>query len=37
MIGKTSLLVSSDDEGSIKLWDIRTFACLQNLNFGRKT
>lgn len=37
MIGKTPVLVSGDDAGQLKLWDIRTFACIQSIPFGRKT
>lgn len=37
MIGKSPVLVSGDDGGTLRLWDIRTFSCLQSLNFGKKT
>ena len=28
MVGKLPVLVSGDDSGSLRLWDIRTFSCL---------
>ncbi|CAD8098769.1 unnamed protein product [Paramecium sonneborni] len=37
MIGRSPVLISGDDGGTLRLWDIRTFSCLQSLNFGRKT
>ncbi|CAD8096929.1 unnamed protein product [Paramecium primaurelia] len=37
MVGKLPVLISGDDSGSLRLWDIRTFSCLQSLNFGKKT
>ena len=37
MLGKSPVLASSDDVGTIKLWDIRTFSCIQSVNFGKKT
>ena len=37
VIGSTPMLCSSDDQGVIKLWDMRTSACLQTLCIGKKT
>lgn len=28
MVGKLPVLISGDDSGSLRLWDIRTFSCL---------
>lgn len=36
-IEKTHMVISADDTGIIKIWDIRTFKCIQSLNFGLKT
>jgi WD40 repeat protein len=31
------MVVSGDDNGCLKLWDIRTFHCLQTIELGHKT
>ena len=36
IIEKTPMLVSSDDSGHIRIWDIRNFNCIQTLEFGSK-
>lgn len=36
-IEKTPLLVSADDNGTLKLWDIRSFKCVQTVDVGSKT
>jgi WD40 repeat protein len=28
MIGKSPVLISGDDGGTLRLWDIRTFSCI---------
>ena len=28
MIGKSPVLVSGDDQGNLRLWDVRNFSCL---------
>jgi WD40 repeat protein len=37
MMGTSPTLCSGDDVGSIRLWNIKTFQCVQCLNYGRKT
>ena len=37
IIQKTPMIVSSDDIGHIKVWDIRNFSCLQTIEMGSKT
>ena len=37
IIENTPMVLSADDSGSLKLWDIRTFTCLQTLDLGKKT
>ena len=36
-IDKTPILVSADDNGILKLWDIRSFKCVQTVDVGSKT
>ncbi|EGR31432.1 hypothetical protein IMG5_109710 [Ichthyophthirius multifiliis] len=36
-IEKTHLIISADDSGVLKLWDIRTLKCIQSINYGNKT
>lgn len=36
-IENTPLLISSDDNGILKLWDIRSFKCVQTVDLGSKT
>jgi len=31
------MLASADDKGKVKIWDFRTFTCLQTLDFSDKT
>lgn len=31
------MVVSADDNGIIKIWDIRTFKCIQTVQVGSKT
>ncbi len=31
------MLVSADDKGKVKLWDIRNYKCIQTLDFRDKT
>lgn len=31
------MIVSADDMGNIKIWDIRSLKCLQTINIGCKT
>ena len=31
------MVVTSDDKGGIRVWDIRRFKCIQELDFGKKT
>lgn len=37
MMGTTPVLCSSDVLGTIRLWNIKTFQCVQNVSLGRKT
>ncbi|EGR32512.1 hypothetical protein IMG5_079920, partial [Ichthyophthirius multifiliis] len=32
----TQMIVSADDQGDIKLWDLRTFSCLQSIQLKQK-
>ncbi|EGR30688.1 hypothetical protein IMG5_125790 [Ichthyophthirius multifiliis] len=36
-IEKTCMILSADDTGTIKIWDIRTLKCIQSINCGLKT
>ena len=36
-IEKTPLILSADDNGVIKIWDVRTFKCVQTVDVGSKT
>ena len=36
-IEKTPMIISADDTGIIKLWDIRTFKCIQTCDVGSKS
>lgn len=37
IIANTPLIVSTDDYGSVRLWDIRSLKCVQELTFGNKS
>ena len=37
VIEKTPMIVSADDTGIIKIWDIRTFKCFQTCDVGSKS
>lgn len=37
VIEKSPMVVSADDVGNIKVWDIRTLNCLQTLEMGERT
>lgn len=36
-IEKTPLILSADDNGAIKIWDVRNFKCVQTVDVGSKT
>jgi WD40 repeat protein len=36
VIEKTPMAISCDDKGVMKIWDIRTFLCVQSINLGGK-
>ncbi len=31
------MVVSSDDKGKVKIWDLRSYKCVQTLDFRDKT
>lgn len=33
-IEKTPMVASADDKGKIKIWDIRSYKCIQTVDFG---
>jgi len=37
LISGTPMLLSADDKGKVKLWDFRSFTCLQTMDFSDKT
>lgn len=37
LVKKTPMVVSSDDKGKVKIWDIRNYKCIQTLDFRDKT
>lgn len=37
IIESTPMVVSADDFGAIKIWDIRTLNCIQSINYGERT
>jgi len=37
VVEKTPMVVSADDQGHIKVWDIRNLNCVQTLNLGLKS
>lgn len=37
VIERTPMVISADDTGHLKVWDIRTFRCLQTLELGHLT
>lgn len=37
IVANTPMIVSSDDRGKIKIWDIRNYKCIQTLDFRDKT
>jgi WD40 repeat protein len=37
ILDKSPVLVSADDSGKVKLWDIRNFNCLQTFSIGSKS
>ncbi|KAL4499692.1 hypothetical protein ABPG72_017232 [Tetrahymena utriculariae] len=36
-VEKTPMIISSDDSGTIKIWDIRTLKCIQTVDCGQRT
>ena len=34
---KTPMVISADDRGKIKIWDLRNYKCVQTLNCSDKT
>ena len=36
-IEKTPMVITSDDSGTIKIWDIRTMKCTQTVDCGQRT
>lgn len=37
VVKKSPMVVSADDKGKVKIWDIRNFKCVQTLDFRDKT
>jgi WD40 repeat protein len=37
MLQKSPVLVTADDSGTVKLWDVRTFKCIQTFTLGTKS
>ena len=37
LVKKTPMVVSSDDKGKVKIWDIRNYKCIQTFDFRDKT
>ncbi len=37
LVKKTPMVVSSDDKGKVKIWDLRSYKCVQTLDFRDKT
>lgn len=37
VIEGSPMVISGDDNGCLKLWDVRTFHCLQTIDLGHKT
>lgn len=37
LVKKTPMVVSSDDKGKVKIWDLRNYKCIQTLDFRDKT
>jgi len=37
LVKGTPMVVSSDDKGRVKIWDIRNYKCVQTLDFKDKT
>ena len=37
MLKKSPMIVSADDKGKVKIWDIRNYKCVQTLDFRDKT
>jgi len=35
-VRKTPMVVSADDRGKVKIWNIRNFKCMQTLDFSDK-
>jgi len=36
IIKKTPMIVSADDKGTIKIWNIKNFKCIQTLDLSNK-
>ncbi|EGR31881.1 hypothetical protein IMG5_100300 [Ichthyophthirius multifiliis] len=36
-VEKTPMIISGDDQGNIKIWDIRTLKCIQSIECGQRT
>jgi hypothetical protein len=37
VIEETPMVVSADDKGRIKVWDIRSYMCIQTIDMGEQT
>lgn len=37
VIKKSPMVISADDKGKVKIWDIRNYKCVQTLDFRDKT
>lgn len=37
MLKKSPMVVSADDKGKVKVWDIRSLKCVQTVDFRDKT
>ena len=36
IISKSPMVVSADDKGKIKIWNIKNFKCMQTIDFSNK-
>jgi WD40 repeat protein len=37
LLRKSPMVVSADDKGKVKVWDLRNYKCIQTLDFRDKT